>query len=168
MSICNGGDVNPGFGAGRLRSRNPLLNGGFDCAKRGLFDDPSAWQQLKAGIVTGGFDNVDGPVTEFGEGVTQAGAVVDAVSEEMAQPREQLTDGRDDEPGTTAILDIGRVHRGTDQQTASIGHNVALAAPGLRRGGPLTLLAASPRSWLCRARGQAQPRGPPLSVVLAD
>jgi len=75
--------------------------------------------------------------------LTQVGAAVDAVSEEMAQPGEQLMDGLDDEAGTTAILDIGRVHRGTDQQTASIGHNVAFAAPGLRRGRLLTFLAAS-------------------------
>src|SRR6516164_6138391 len=104
----------------------------------GSFDDPSAWQQLKAGSVSGAFDNVDGPGTEFGEGVTQVGAVVDAVSEEMSQPGKQLMDGLDDEAGTIAILDIGLVYRGTDQQTASIGHNVALAALGLRRGRLLT------------------------------
>jgi len=38
--------------------------------------------------------------------LTQVGAAVDAVSEEMAQPGEQLMDGLDDEAGTTAILDI--------------------------------------------------------------
>src|SRR5438067_385298 len=37
-------------------------------------------------------------------------------------------DGFDDKLGTIAILDIGGVHLGTDQQTASIGHNVSLAA----------------------------------------
>ena len=51
---------------------------------------------MKAGSVSGGFDNVDGPGTEFGEGITQVGAVVDAVSEEVAQPRKQLMDGLDD------------------------------------------------------------------------
>ena len=35
--------------------------------------------------------------------------------------------GLDDKPGTIAILDIGGVHLGTDQQTASISHNVTLA-----------------------------------------
>ena len=77
-------------------------------------------------------------------------------------------DGLDDEPGAIAILDIGGVDLGADQQTASIGHNVALTAPSLRWGRLVTLLAASPGSRLCRARGQAQPRGPPLSVVLTD
>ena len=58
----------------------------------------------------------------------QLGAVVDTIGEEMSQPGKQLMDGLDDELGPIAILDIGGVHRGTDSQTASIGHNVALAA----------------------------------------
>src|SRR6266436_7448784 len=37
-----------------------------------------------------------------------------------------------------------------------------------RRLRPLTFLAASPGSRLRHARGQAPPRGPPLSVVLTD
>ena len=37
-------------------------------------------------------------------------------------------DGLDDKLGTITILDIGGVHLGTDQQTASIGHNVTLTA----------------------------------------
>ena len=130
-------------------------------------------EQLKSGRVSGAFDNLDGPLTEFGEGVAQIGAVIDTVGEEMAQPRKQLVDGLDDKPGTIAILDIGGVdiggvYLGPDQQTASIGDNVALSAPGLRRGRLLTFLAASLGSRLCRARGQAPPRGPPLSVVLTD
>src|SRR5439155_25993688 len=68
------------------------------------------------------------PLAEFGEGVTQIGAVIDTVGEEMAQPRKQLMDSLDDKPGTIAILDIGGVHLGTDQQTGSIGHNVTLSA----------------------------------------
>jgi hypothetical protein len=32
-------------------------------------------------------------------------------------------------------LDIGGVHLGTNQQTASIGHNVALAAPAFAGAG---------------------------------
>jgi hypothetical protein len=74
----------------------------------------------------------------------------------MAQPGKQLVDGLNDEYGTIAILDIGGMHLGADQQTASVGDNVALAAPSLRRGRLLIFLAAS------------YPRGPPLSVVLTD
>jgi hypothetical protein len=56
----------------------------------------------------------------------QTGAVVDAVGKEVAQPGKQTMDGLDDQHRPIAILDIGGVHHGTDQQTASIGHNVAL------------------------------------------
>jgi len=41
----------------------------------------------------------------------------------MTQPGKQLVDGRDDQSGTVAILDIGGVHLGADQQTANISHN---------------------------------------------
>ena len=58
-------------------------------------------------------------------------AVVDTIGEEMSQPGKQLMDGLDDELDPIAILDLGGVHSGTDSQTASIGHNVALAALGL-------------------------------------
>jgi hypothetical protein len=37
------------------------------------FDDPSAWQQLKASSVSGALDDFDGPLAEFDEGVTQVG-----------------------------------------------------------------------------------------------
>ena len=54
----------------------------------GSFDNPSAWQQLKAGRVGGAFDDLDGPVAEFGEGVTQVGAVIDAVKRTDGATRE--------------------------------------------------------------------------------
>ena len=46
----------------------------------------------------------------------------------MAQPEKQLVHGLDDKLGTITILDISGVHLGTDQQTARIGNDVALAA----------------------------------------
>jgi hypothetical protein len=51
--------------------------------------------------------------------------------------------GFNDQPGAVAILGVGGMDRDPDQQTGSVGHDVALAAPGLRRGRLLTLLAAS-------------------------
>jgi len=63
----HGSDVDPGFGAG-------------DCCleifgqaavtiepSEGSFDNPSPWQQLKAGRVGGALDDLNGPVAEFGE-----------------------------------------------------------------------------------------------------
>src|SRR5439155_3783725 len=61
----------------------------------------------------------------------------------MAQPGKQLVDGFDDKLGTIAILDIGGVDLGTDQQAASIGHNVSLAARDLL--GRIPRVAALPR-----------------------
>ena len=112
-------------------------------SSEGSFDDPSPREQLKPGRVSGAFDDLDGPVAEFSEDLTQVGAVIDAVGEEMAKPGKQLVDGLDDKPGTIAILDIGGVHLGTDQQTGSIGHNVTLTAPGLL--GRVPRVAALPR-----------------------
>ena len=94
----------------------------------GSFDDPSPRQQLKAGGLSGAFDDLDGPLAEFGERFTQVGAVVDTVGEQVAQPGKQLVDGLNDQHGTIAILEIGGVHLGPNQQTTRIGHNVTLAA----------------------------------------
>src|SRR6267142_2169862 len=120
------GDVNPRLGA-RNRRLEILRQAAVAIEpSQGPFDDPAPRQQLKADSVSGAFDDLDGPFAEFGESFGQVGAVVDTVGEEMAQPGKQLVDGLDDQHGTIAILDIGGVHLGADQQTASIGHNVAL------------------------------------------
>src|SRR5258707_7527779 len=120
------GDVNPRLGA-RNRRLEILRQAAVAIEpSQGPFDDPAPRQQLKADSVSGAFDDLDGPLAEFGENFGQVGAVVDTVGEEMAQPGKQLVDGLNDQHGTIAILDIGGVHPGAHQQTASIGHNVAL------------------------------------------
>src|SRR6516164_261678 len=45
----------------------------------------------------------------------------------MAQPRKQVVDGLDDNPGPIAILDVGGMDRDTHQQARRVGHNMALA-----------------------------------------
>jgi hypothetical protein len=151
-----GGDLNPGFGA-RDRRFEILCQAAVSIEPReGSFDHPAAGQQLKASRVSGAFDDLDGPLAGFGECLAQVEAVVDTVGEKMASPGKQLVHGLDDKLGAITILDISGVHLGTDQQTASIGNDVALAAHSLRWGRLLIFLAAS------------YPRGPPLSVVLTD
>jgi hypothetical protein len=82
----HGGDVNPGFGT-RDRSLEILGQAAVSIEpSEGSFDDPSPWQQLKSGRVSGAFDNLDGPVAEFGEGVAQLWAIVDTVGKEVTQP----------------------------------------------------------------------------------
>jgi hypothetical protein len=53
----------------------------------------------------------------------------------VAQPGKQRVDRLDDQHRAIAILDIGGVDLGTDQQTSRVGHNVAVR--------PLIFLAAS-------------------------
>jgi len=70
----HGSDVNPDFDA-RDRSLEILRQSTVSIEpSKGSFNDPSARQQLKADGVNGAFDDFDGPVTEFGEGITQTGA----------------------------------------------------------------------------------------------
>jgi hypothetical protein len=105
------------------------------------FDNPATRQELEAGRVSSPFDNLDGPVTELAEGVTQDSAVLDAIGKEMAQPRKQPMDRVNDEPGAIAILDIGGVGFGTDQHTAGIGDNMAFVSFDLLG----RIIAARPR-----------------------
>jgi len=59
----HGSDVNPGFGA-RDRSLEILRQSAVSIEpSKGSFNDPSAWQQLKADGVSGAFDDFDGKFT---------------------------------------------------------------------------------------------------------
>ena len=93
----------------------------------GSLDNPSAREEVKASNPGGARDDLDCPVAKFGKGLAQVGAVIDAVGEQMAQPRKQVVDGLDDNPGPIAILDVGGMDRDTHQQARRVGHNMALA-----------------------------------------
>ena len=61
----------------------------------------------------------------------------------MAQPGKQVVDGSDDQPGSVAIPDVGRVNRDPDQQAGGVGDDVALAAFDLLR----RIVAARPAAF---------------------
>src|SRR5437660_11317086 len=126
---------------------------------QGPFDDPAPRQQLKADSVSGAFDDLDGPLAEFGESFGQVGAVVDTVGEEMAQPGKGWTASMTSTAPSRSWTSAGCTAAPTSRPQVSVT---------MWRLRPLIFLAASPGSRFCRARGQAPPRGPPLSVVLAD
>src|SRR6516164_6733219 len=100
------GDVDPRFGA-RDRCLEILCQAAVSIEpSESSFHHPATRQQLKAGSISGAFDDLDSPVTELDQGVTQVATVVDAVGEQVAQPRKQLVDGLDDQHRPITILDI--------------------------------------------------------------
>ena len=108
------GDIDPRFGAGD-RCLEILCQAAVSIEpSKSSFDHPAARQQLKSGRISGAFDDLDGPVAKLDEGLTQVGAVVDAVGEQVAQPGKQLVDRFDDQHRPITILDIGGVDLGTD------------------------------------------------------
>jgi hypothetical protein len=94
----------------------------------GAFDDPAAGKASKTDGVSPARHDLNGPAAEFGERVHQLVAGISAVGEEVAQPRKEVVNGRDDERSTIAVLHVGAMHLGADQQTRRVGDEVTLAA----------------------------------------
>jgi hypothetical protein len=67
-------------------------------------------------------------LAEFGERVQKLVAEVGAIGEDVAQAREEVVNGLDDEWRAIAVLHISRVDRDADQQAGGIGHDMSLAA----------------------------------------
>src|SRR5215471_8294425 len=57
----------------------------------------------------------------------------------MAQPWEKVVDGRNDQLSAVAILNVGRMNHGTDQQAGGVSHDMALA--------PFDLLGGIVTQW---------------------
>jgi hypothetical protein len=91
------------------------------------FDHLTARQRMKSGGRRRAFDELDCPMAKFREPIEQLVASKGAVGNEMAQPREEVVDGRHDQPSAVAILDVGGMNRSVNQQTGGVGHDVALA-----------------------------------------
>ena len=147
------GEVNPGGAAG---------DGGFEvfgetprAAEPGeaALDHPAPGQQLKAFDAGGPLDDLDRPGAAIGDGVLQLRAAIDAVGEDMPQLGEAAPQIMQQRHRAVRVLDVGLMNLHGEQKAVGIGDDMALAAPGLRRGRLLMRLPAS------------NPRGPPLSVV---
>ena len=68
------------------------------------------------------------------QGAAQFGSGVCAIGEQVAQPREAVTDGFEQLRRAVPILDLGAVHQQSDEQAESIGHDMALAPVDLLAG----------------------------------
>src|SRR5665213_43926 len=100
---------------------------------KGTLDHPAARQNLEAfgGIATS--DDLDGPAAELGERVLEFFSGVTAIGEDMAQPRIELADRRQNSHGTIAVLNVGGMNQQSDKIALRVGDDMALA--------PLDLLA---------------------------
>jgi len=87
------------------------------------------------GEATGGSIDVRGQV-DISEAVSglseqrrgQFLAGIGTVGEEVAQPRKEIVDRGDDEGSAVAVLDVGAMQFGSDQQAGGVGDKMTLAA----------------------------------------
>src|ERR1700724_2725 len=90
------------------------------------FDHPPAGKHDEAGSVS--FDDLDRPAAESGESLRQFVAGIGTIGEEVAQPGEEIVNGFDDERGAIAVLNIGGVNLGADEEANRIGVDMSLAS----------------------------------------
>jgi hypothetical protein len=90
------------------------------------FDHPPAGKHDEAANVS--FDDLDRPAAESGESLGQFVPGIGTIGEEVAQPGEEIVNGFDNERGAIAVLNIGGVNLGADEEANRIGDDMALAS----------------------------------------
>ena len=100
----------------------------------GSLDDPAPGKQAKAFGLIRSLDDCKRPLPHSGEGGLQLFAGITAIGEDVAQPREEIADRRQHADRAVAILNVGAVHLGADQQPGGVGDDVALAPVDLLAG----------------------------------
>ena len=78
--------------------------------------------------VVGSLDDLDHPRANFGERRPQLVACITAIGEDMAQPREAVTDAGEHIGRTVAILHISGVDHGPDKEALGVGDDMPLPA----------------------------------------
>ena len=95
-------------------------------SRAGTFDHPATGKHDEAGSVS--FDDLDGPAAELGENFGQFVPGIGTISEEVAQPGEEIVNGLDNDRRAIAVLEFSsRVELGADQEATRIGDDMALA-----------------------------------------
>ena len=95
---------------------------------QGTFDHPAARYHFEALRGIGPLDDLQGPLTQPSQRVLEFRSGIGAVGEDMAQPREGVTDGSKHRRGAVAVLNVRAMDQRRDQQTAGVGEYMALAA----------------------------------------
>ena len=91
-------------------------------------DDPAARQHLEALGRVGTLDDLELPVSHAVEGVGKLLGIVAVVGPDQLQPREQRLELLEQIDGAVAILHIGRMHDGVQQEALRVGRDVAFDA----------------------------------------
>lgn len=92
-------------------------------------DDPSPRQDDEGLRLIGALDDLDVDLShDFFDGGAKQRALISAIGVELQQERKHAEHRRHDKFATVAILDVGRVHDGVDQQALRIDDNVTLLA----------------------------------------
>jgi len=94
---------------------------------KGALDDPSPGQELEAFDAGRALDDLDGPRTAVFDGGAQLRAAVDAVGEDVVQPRTAPAQGAQQRDGAVRVLDAGLMNLADKQEALGIGDDVALA-----------------------------------------
>ena len=144
----DGGKVNPGLAAGGLCLE--IFGQAAVAVEPGesSLDHPASWQELKSRGSIGPLDDHDLPLPVSGQSRRQLPAGIAAIGKDMAQPGEQVADRGEQSGRPITILDIAGVDPCRDEVPGGVGNDVALAAPGLRRG-RLGLASRPARSRAC-------------------
>jgi hypothetical protein len=112
--------------------------------------DPSPWQDDEGSRLIGALDDLDVDLShDFLEGGAKQRALISAIGVELQQERKHAEHRRHDKFAAIAVLDVGRVHDGVDQQALRVDDNVTLLALDL-------LASVVPRRIV----------GPPFSALL--
>jgi hypothetical protein len=99
----------------------------------GALDDPPFRQHLEAGHTVGALDDLQLPAAEGAHGRRRGGPLVAAIGEDPLDEREQAARLPEDGQAAVAVLDIGRMDGGAQEQPERVDQDVPLA--------PLDLLA---------------------------
>ena len=97
-------DVEPSLGTG---DRSLEVFGQAAVAiepSEGTFDHPATGKHDEAGSVS--FDDLDGPAAELGESFGQFVPGIGTISEEVAQPGEEIVNGLDNDRRAIAVLNL--------------------------------------------------------------
>src|SRR5260370_4710640 len=94
---------------------------------KGAFDDPTAWKHHESFRPIGALDDLSFELRQdLRQGLLKVRPLVATIGKELFQERVHPEKGRKKQDAAIAILDIGRMNDGVQQQTQRVHQNMAL------------------------------------------